>query len=249
MKQAILIEAIIFAIVAAIVAAIGVYFGLGGQGWSWDALNHHIYLGYIAESPRWHLDVAPASLQTYQYPYLYWPIYKLSILNISGLAVGMLWAGSQALLLALPAWALAYQLTIRTGSEWIDLGWRWAAGIIAMTSGLLWASIETSANDLLAAIPLLWALVLMAKDEVGNRRHFWAALLLGVAAAFKLSNAVFLPLLAFWCLTAGRVGTLKRGVFLLLGAALGAFAAYMPWGVQLYRVTGNPFHPFFANWF
>ena len=42
----------------------------GQLAWSWDALNHHIYLGLIAEHPRWDLDVIPASYQSYQYPYL-----------------------------------------------------------------------------------------------------------------------------------------------------------------------------------
>ena len=248
MRFRLLIECAIFGIVAGLAAAAGVYFGLGGQGWSWDALNHHIYLGYSAEHPRWHLDVAPASLQTYQYPYLYWPIYRMSQLNLSGQSVGMLWAGMQAMLLAQPAWALAQKVTQSTGSAKQDLMWRSVAVLMAMSSGLIWASIETSANDLLAAIPLLWALVLAAKDNMDPPRLFCAAFMLGVAAAFKLSNAVFFPLLGLWWLSNDRSALVRNGLSLLGGGILGATIAYVPWGVQLYRHTGNPFHPFFAGW-
>ena len=66
-------ELLLLTLAAAVVAA-AVPLCTGYMALSWDALNHHIYLGFIAENPRWHLDVLPASVQTYQFPYLYWPV-------------------------------------------------------------------------------------------------------------------------------------------------------------------------------
>ena len=58
--------ALVTLLVAALAAAVPL--STGYIAWSWDALNHHIYLGMITEHARWHLDVNAASFQSYQYP-------------------------------------------------------------------------------------------------------------------------------------------------------------------------------------
>lgn len=54
------------------IAFISIPLFLGEIGISWDALNHHIYLGWTAGRPRFDLDFLAASYQSYQFPYLYW---------------------------------------------------------------------------------------------------------------------------------------------------------------------------------
>ena len=87
-------------------ALVSVPLGLGAIGISWDALNHHIYLGWTAEQPRFDRDFLAASYQAFQFPYLYWPVYKLAAAGLSGAAAGVVLASLHAV--AVPAvWLIA----------------------------------------------------------------------------------------------------------------------------------------------
>jgi hypothetical protein len=220
-------------------------------------MNHHVYLGLIAEQPRWDLDVVAASFQGYQYPYLYWPVYRMSLLEGSGAVVGAAWAAAQAALLLPPVWVFSRRLLALgdgRSTAWSVLGAteRALACALAFTSVVLLSSLETTANDLLAAVPLVWAFAVMAGTPGSERRLALAAGLWGASAALKLSNAMFLPLLLVWWVAGdygSRGGWLRRGLALAAGAAVGFGIVYAPWGWQLWRVTGNPFYPYFGALF
>jgi len=230
----------IFATIAALLAGQNGYFGL-----SWDALNHHIYLGLIAQTPRWHLDSVAAGSQSYQYPFLYWPIYKLSTTGLDGGTVAVIWASFQAACILPPVWLACFHLLPRDQGVWRSRLYRFLGCNFAMLNIPVLAALGTSANDLLAAVPLLWAIGLaMGRPQlliaVGA-----AAALFGVAVAFKFSNALFAPLLA--CLLVERIPLrpLVLRTFVALGASVTAFAiAYAPWGYQLALEAGHPFHPY-----
>lgn len=219
----------------------------GYFGWSWDALNHHVYLGLMVEAPRLDRDVIAASFQSYQYPYLYWPVYRMSLLDAPGAWVGSGWAALQVLLLVPPLWTIAWRLLPSDGPHWYGAALRVAACVMALASTVVLSSVDTTANDLLAAVPLLWALALMAGGGSGDGRAFVAATLWGVSSAFKLSNAVFLPLLLVWWWVPNqrlRQGFApRRALALALGGAFGFGVAYAPWGWQLWQATGNPLYP------
>jgi hypothetical protein len=223
----------------------------GEFGWSWDALNHHIYLGMTAEHPRWDLDVIPASYQTYQYPYLYWPAYRLSLWAGSGSTMGAIWSAFQMALVMPPVFWICQRLLPDKGavlSGWLE---RSLGCGLAVMSLMVLNSLQTTANDLLAAVPLLWAVALAIHPDRTVPRAAAAAALVGMAAAFKLSNALFFPLLLLWWWAPGdslRL-TVRRGLASGLGVGLGFVLAYAPWGWQLWRLTGNPFYPFMANVF
>lgn len=222
----------------------------GYMAWSWDALNHHIYLGMIAETPRWHLDVMPASMQTYQYPYLYWPVYRLSLWDGSGARAGAVWSALQAAFLLPPVWLAAYRLLPPAGSALQARLERLAGCGLAFSSIVVLTGLETTSNDLLAAVPLLWAVALSLKSPPTDARALACAALWGVSAAFKLSNGLFLPLLLLWWWVPARPHLpWRRGLALAAGAVLGFGVAYAPWGWQVWQVTGNPFHPFLARFF
>lgn len=223
----------------------------GQWAWSWDALNHHVYLGLIAEHPRWHLDVMPASYQTYQYPFLYWPVYRLSLLDGSGAWIGAFWSAFQAACLMPPVWKLTLHLLPEDGAVLGSVVERSLACLLAFMSMVVISSLQTTANDLLAAVPLLWALALWTHPSRNLARAACAAACLGVALAFKLSNALFLPLLLVWWWRPGdRLPVVwQRGCAHAVGATLGFGLAYAPWGWQLWGLTGNPFYPYLGHWF
>ncbi len=253
MKRALWIEVLgITALCAAAVAALPLHAGM--WGWSWDALNHHIYLGLISESPRWHLDVTAASVQSWQYPYLYWPIYRLSLLPIDGAVVGAIWGALLCVLLLPPIWLTSLRLlpqerdgklgAVQAGFD------RSAACVLALLSVVVLSALGTTANDPLAVVPLLWAVALMAVPAASNRHAAVAAALWGMSTAFKLSNALALPLvLVWWWTTPGWPLPLRRGLGIAAGAVAGFVLAYAPWGWQLWSQTGNPFYPFFQSVF
>jgi hypothetical protein len=229
---------------------------LGQIGLSWDALNHHIYLGWTAESPRFDRDVLPATYQTYQFPYLYWPVYKLATSGWSGRSAGMALAALH--LLAVPPVWLMTRYCI-PGNSWFDVSMR-AMGVgLGFLTGVVLSLFDSTSNDLLAAIPFLWALALalrpfgarpLSEQSVRNG-VLWSGLLAGVSVACKWSNGpltLLLPVL--WLLAAS--GYRRKLAFLVAGGTLsvvGLLLAYGPWGWQLWRHFGNPIFPFLDAWF
>lgn len=235
---------------AALVAALPLHAGV--WGWSWDALNHHIYLGLISESPRWHLDVTAASVQGWQYPYLYWPVYRLALLPLDGAVAGAVWSSFLCALLVPPVWVTSLRLLPQSDTSAVgamqSVFERSAACALALLSLVVLSSLSTTANDPLAAVPLLWALALMAAPVASDRRAAAAAALWGIGCAFKLSNALAIPLLlAWWWRSPGWPLPFRRGAGIALGAMAGFALAYAPWGWQLWQQMGNPFYPFFQE--
>lgn len=224
---------------------------VGYLAWSWDALNHHVYLGWAAESGRLGRDVIAASSQSYQYPYLYWPVYRLALLEGPGAHVAALWAAFQAAMILPPLWFLSWQLLPQKAVALGPAGLRLLSCAMGAASTVVLAGVDTTSNDLLAAVPLLWALGLTTSPLPSDRRVCLAAALWGVSSAFKLSNAIFLPMLALWWFSPASS---LRGSFpiwrlaaLAGGALMGFCLAYLPWGWQLWELTGNPFYPWGAG--
>lgn len=237
-------------------AFISVPLGLGGIGLSWDALNHHVYLGWIADQPRFDRDYLAASYQSFTYPYLYWPFFKLFQSGMSGQWAGVLLV-SLNILAVPPLWLMA-RVCVREHS-WYGAAMRWLAVALAFLSGVVLSLFDSTSNDLLAAIPLVWA-VALALETWDSGRPAWLtptriALLSGACAgasvALKLSNgplAILMPLL--WGLTPGSPGQRMLRIAVGSAATLAGFIVfYGPWGWQLWTHYGNPIHPFYDHWF
>jgi hypothetical protein len=149
-----------------------------------------------------------------------------------------------------PIWLLSFHLLPQAGPARQAIFERGAAVVLAFSSVLVLGGLGTTANDPLASVPLLWALALMGVDTPSDRRAAAAAALWGVAAAFKLSNALALPLLfVWWWRRPGWPLPLTRGAWIAAGSITGFTLAYLPWGWQLWQQTGNPFYPFFGRFF
>lgn len=230
---------------------------LGHLGLSWDALNHHIYLGWVADAPRFDKDYAAASNQAYQYPYLYWPVYKLAISGFSGQAAGVVLA-TLHLLAVPPVWMVAKVLIPAQGMHAVAM--RLAAVLLAFMSAVPLKMLESTGNDLLAAAPFLWAVALTFQAIAPiapvppsriTRTAVIAGLLVGLAVSFKFSHgplAVLLPLLFLFC--DGRwQARVKWVVLCAFSVALGFVITYGYWGYQLWLQFGNPIYPFYDGYF
>lgn len=230
-------------------AFVSIPLSLGYLGLSWDALNHHIYLGWIAEHPRFDRDYLAASYQSYQYPYLYWPFYKLAMAGVSGVTAGVVLALLHAAAIP-PVWLIARSCI--PGDDLFAAGMRLLAVVLAFTSGAVLSLFDSTSNDLMAAVPLIWAYAVAlrpwsAPQASGLRCAAGSGFLAGMSVAFKLSNgflvlAVPLP----WLLAPGtprdRLARCAVGcTCVLVGCAL--FYSY--WGWQLWSHYGNPIYPLY----
>jgi hypothetical protein len=250
MRPLLLAELLVLTLLAALGAS-ALAWQIGQWGWNWDAINHHVYLGLTAEQPRWSLDVLAAGTQVYQYPYLYWPVYKIAQMSGSGLAAAVGWSAAQAALLLPPVWLMAHRL-IDTGAmaRWEAALLRSGACVLAFLNAIVLHGLGMTSNDLLAALPLLWAVALQCGHSRSDKLALVCAALWGVSTAFKWSNGLMLPVLLFWWWQSERPHLpWRRGLALAAGAVLGFGLVYLPWGLQLWAVRGNPFYPFFRSIF
>lgn len=245
---------IVWAVAALAMAAVPVF--LGGLGLGWDALNHHFYLGWVAQEPRFQQDFAAASYQAYQYPYLYWPAYRLAAAQASGVGAGVVLALLQSL--AVPAvWLVARACC--PGATLFDAALRFAAVVLAFLGSVTLSLLDSTSNDMFAAIPLLWAIALSivaAEATSATPRRVTTLLLLsglcaGISVAFKLSNGPLVLVLPLaWLMAPGAAGKRVADMVLAGLATLAGFAlAYGWWGWQLWIHMGNPVYPFFDAMF
>lgn len=229
---------------------------LGEIGLSWDALNHHIYLGWTSEKPRFDNDFVAAGYQAYQFPFLYWPVFKLATSGWSGTSAGIVLA-TLHLIAVPPVWMLSR--VCMPGTTIFDAAMRLMAVVLAFSTAVVLSLLDSTSNDLMAAAPFVWALAL-AMEPMRSERAIWLtpsrAVLLsgfcaGVSVAFKLSNgplAVLLP--ALWFISADTL--LGRVRFVAMGsmATLAGFTlVYGYWGALLWSHFGNPVYPFYDHLF
>jgi len=227
----------------------------GGMGLSWDAVNHQIYLGWIADQKRFDLDFWAAATQSFQFPYLYWPAYKLYSSGAGAIETGIVLAALQCT--CVPAvWMLA-RVCVPEHS-WFGTTMRAIAMAMAFASSVVLSMFNTTANDLLSAIPLIWGVAIMSmvfvndeKKRVAMWHYLLAGALCGISVAFKLSNgpvAVSAPFLILLKMEGKRVnfsGALAAYLALILGFGL----TYGPWGWELATRFGNPIFPLFNGIF
>lgn len=228
----------------------------GELGLGWDALNHHVYLGWTAEQHRFDRDFLAAGYQSFQAPYLNWPVYRLAVGGWSGAAAAIVLA-SLHVIAVWPVWMLA-RICV-PGPTVFDAAMRGLAVALAFLSALVLSAFGSTMNDVLGAAPLVWAVALAM--DCSARGHLPAAkarryvllsgLAAGLAVAVKLSNgplAILMP--GLWMLCAR--GATQRCVAVMVGSAgavVGFALGYGYWGWTLWRFFGNPLHPFYDHWF
>jgi hypothetical protein len=230
---------------------------LGELGLGWDAVNHHIYLGWTAEQHRFDRDFLGAGYQSFQSPYLNWPVYKMAVSGWTGVSTGVVLA-SLHVVAVWPVWMLAR--TCVPGGAVFDVAMRALAVALALVSSVVLSAFGSTMNDLLAAAPLVWAVALAMEPTaraagmtpaVARRYVVLSGMCAGFAVALKLSNgplAVLMP--GLWLLCARELRDRLTAVLLgSLGVLAGFLLGYGHWGWLLWRHFGNPVFPFYDHWF
>lgn len=246
-----------FAFVLILCVFLSIPLSKGGWGLSWDSLNHHFYLGWVASQNRFDKDLFAAGTQAYQFPYLYWPVFVMAKMGLSGVTAGLIWAALHALI-AHPLWLISKSLM--PGRSWELSMCRTSGVMMGVCSIVVLHAPMTTGNDVLASIPFLWgvAIGLISLRELrGVARSMlipsvtWMGFFGGLSVALKLSNGFLVFVLPILCLFHTGPWLTRLSLFLTCGIAIVAsfVLVYGWWGWSLWQNFGNPFFPFYDEFF
>jgi hypothetical protein len=222
-----------------------------GKEMAFDLLNYHLYAGFSAVNDRFGQDYFAAGPQSYFNPYAYLPFYALISAGLPALAIASLLAAVQSVIL----W-LTFELALAVSSS--DVGrTRVAAGICAVVlaymNPILIQQLGSSFADITTAELVLggWVLLAGAVRTPRTTPVICAGLIIGVAAALKLTNTVHaiaaFALLMF--LPLPPRGRLLHGFAYGASLAIGFAVIATPWSYRLERTFGNPLFPMLNNLF
>jgi hypothetical protein len=222
-----------------------------GKDFSWDALAYHVYAGYSAVENRLAADYFAASTQGYLNPYAHVPFYLMLKHGFAPQLVVAVLALIHVLNLLI-VYELACLLNRRDNGEvaWMPVV---LAVLLAFLNPIFILELGNSFNEISTSVPLLLGCYLLLRGFALPRMATvaLAGMLIGAAAALKLSNLLFtvsvLPLL----LMAPASIKLRAQAVLAFaaGGMLGAIAAGGWWAWQLWELFGNPFFPLFNDIF
>lgn len=219
-----------------------------GRDFSFDVVNHHLYLPYSLLSGRYATDLFAAGPQSYQNPLGYLPGYALVA---SGLPSWLVAIGLAALHALPAAWALHRISVSIWGSGTESRRWRGLAMAMAWCAPIFLLVAGTTSND-----PLGAGLVLVAIAAALDRRPpapllLLGGLSLGIAIAIKPTNGLFALSLMPVLLLRLALGQLRWPHALAAAAAVavGALAGLWHWSSWLWKTFGNPVFPLFNNYF
>jgi hypothetical protein len=230
--------------IACVVLALATNY-LFGKEMAFDLLNYHLYAGFSAVNDRFGQDYFAAGPQSYFNPYAYAPFYALVSTGLPALAIASLLAAVHSIIL----W-LSFELGIAVCPS-DDSRTRAATGIcaaaVAYLNPILMQQLGSSFADITTAELVLagWVLLAGAVRTPRAAPVICAGLIIGVASALKLTNAVHavaaFAVLAF--LPLPPRGRLRRGFAYGASLAIGFTTFAAPWSYHLVRMFGNPLFP------
>lgn len=222
---------------------------LRGQDANWDLRNYHVHNAWSLLEGRLGLDLAPAQMQSYFVPLLDVPYYLLvqhAPAPLAGVLLGLL-HGLAFLPLAWIAWRA---LEGDARRDWLAP----LLGVAGLASAAFLSELGNTMGDTSTAPLVLGALALALPGADGRwpvRRMALAGALLGMAVAFKLTNAIYAIALGLAVLAAPQPwrARIRAGACLAL-VALAVFAVLAgPWLFKVWSSFGNPLFPQFNAWF
>ena len=209
-----------------------------------DFLAYHYYNGFSFLNDRLAYDIAPAQMSTYYNPLLDAALYlldnafsKTPFLFIMGLPAGL-------------ALFIVYKIAVLFFTDgkkiWIPL-----TLLISMTGFAFFRQIGTCSHEITIACFVLASLYILLKKPEKTGWYFTAGALLGAAAGFKLTAAIYcvstgLTLLLFYK-TLDKPKTFIG--FFILGGLTGFLAVDGFWMRVLWKNFQNPFFPFWNKIF
>ncbi|MFC7739198.1 hypothetical protein ACFQX4_26310 [Roseomonas sp. GCM10028921] len=236
----------VFATCWGVAAAVAVALG---RDVNLDLQNYHFYNAYALLEGRWTLDLAAAGMHSFLHPGLDLPYYLMTRgpLNAWPWLVTALQAGYFGILafLVLAVANLCCHGDVRR-LTWASL----LVALLGLTGVGTLPEAGATQNDVQIGCLVLGALLSLLLG--GTRLGLLAGFLGGAAIALKLTAAIYaLPLAAAALITVqgGPAERLRSVALLALGGALGFVLVHGPWGWFLWQHFGNPFGPFFNNFF
>ena len=222
---------------------------LRGQDTNWDLRNYHLYNAWALLHGRLGLDLAPAQLQSYFTPLLDVPYFLLvqhAPAPLAGALLGLLHG-----LAFLPvAWIAWRALAGDPGRDWLAP----LLGLAGLASAAFLSELGNTMGDNGTAPLVLGALALMLPQAGSGwrpRRVVLAGALLGMAVAFKLTNAIYAVALGLAVLAPPLPWRQRlaagAGLALVALALFGVLAG--PWLHRVGALYGNPLFPQFNHWF
>ena len=221
-----------------------------GRDLNWDLLNYHVYAGFSVVHDRFGQDFF-AAFPAYYTPYAHTLFYGLLVSGLSAPAMAAALVTVHCVLL----W-LVHELALRVSaghSRRIAGGVAVFAALFAFANPLFLQVLGTSFIDATTSLPVLacWVLLFGVDAQGRGRAALFGGLLMGVATALKLSNAIFviatipavLMLAGNW--RAGVSRTLVYGI----ASGVGFLLVAGPWALRLWHEFGNPFFPMFNDLF
>lgn len=223
---------------------------LRGQDANWDLRNYHLYNAWALLHGRLGLDLAPAQLQSYFVPLLDVPYLLLMQHAPAPLAAALLgWLHGLAFLPV--AWIAWRALAGDPRRDWIAP----LLGLAGLASAAFLSELGNTMGDNSTAPLVLGALALMLPASADGdwrwKQVLSAGLLLGMAVAFKLTNAIYAVALGL-AILAPALPWRRR---LLAGTGLAVVALVVagllagPWLHRVWELYGNPLFPQFNHWF
>jgi hypothetical protein len=233
------------------IVAVSVVVLLMGQDRNWDLLNYHLYnpLAFWQGRP---LDVVPAQLQSWYSPFLDLPMFWLATAPISGYWTA-LWLALPAMLALGLQWRIVVEMTIGLplASRWVSVV---AVLIMTMAASAGSSSLGTTFNEWPMAAAVMFSLLVLLRiarsGEVKPWALFLAAFVPGAVTGLKLTGVPY-------CMALGAAAWIAlpstwrwRGISLfMLGGVVGGVLTLAPWAIHVWRETGNPFFPYYNQWF
>jgi hypothetical protein len=222
-----------------------------GKDLHWDAVNYHLYSGFSALNDRFTLDFFGAGTPAYVNPYANVPLYLMWRADWPALWMALAFATFHAGLLWL-AFELALVAGIRRGRRELP-AFALLAVVLTATNPVLLQGLGSTMSDPSVSVLVLagWLAIAHTLRYGHWRTAAIAGALCGIAAALKLSNAVYaiaaVPALA---IMPGSIAARSRGIAVFSGACAAGFViAALPWSWQLWREFRNPFFPFLNEYF
>ncbi|OGT54907.1 MAG: hypothetical protein A3E01_07840 [Gammaproteobacteria bacterium RIFCSPHIGHO2_12_FULL_63_22] len=219
---------------------------LRGIDANWDLRNYHLYNPHAWLTGRMLIDIAPAQLQTWHNPLLDVPLYLLATSGLDSRWISV-W-------LTIP-YSVAFMLLLRLQSSLAtEQPTRAQQAIliaVALTGAATYSTIGNSMNDGFVAVAILGALVIvLVPENASHRRWLLAGFLAGAVMGLKLTASVYCVALAFAALPHGPwLNRIQRLAALALGGLCGFVATYGYWAWLMRSLHGNPFFPYFNNFF
>lgn len=219
---------------------------LRGVDANWDLRNYHLYNPHAWLTGRAAIDIAPAQLQTWHNPMLDVPLYLLATSGLdtrwTSVWLTLPFAFAVWMLLRLQV-ALSPIVPTRTSQGVLAL--------LALTGAATYSIIGNSMNDGFVAAAILGALVLvLVPENASHRRWMLAGLIAGAMMGLKLTASAYCLALACTALVVGPwKDRLLRLSALGVGGVIGFIASYGYWGWRLFKLYGNPFFPYYNNFF